>query len=631
MGGAKRNSQGTLVSSSPTYTSLQLAQDLNRYHAAGDRRWHPHSGDDSSMTTSAEPQASAIRPDLRNSISGIPSSPHTPQRGASPFQSPGLAHQSLRRSEDNRVIFELGSRFLSAGHEGEAAPQCITKFGQEETRRHGDYRAWQAPVIKELGPLKDLEKWGDDCELWGMDLKNHDLAYLGDKLERAFRLAHANHLLTGPGDNRLALVIPSVLPKQIIASILSRLFNRWKYSSIMLLPSPTMATVSAGLRSALVIDIGWRETIVTAIYECREIYTMRTTRAMRLLTQEMGRQFIPDSSRDASDSSLPFGFEFAEDLVFRLAWCRELDLVRKKGAAGVNKQMRRSTSSETSSKLPHIAEDTESDTDHQEEIQHNIASPDPSENLAPAETVQIKIDWPAASALTDSEAPFSAFAEPAERAFFDQGLTRQSFDDDETPLPELVFKTLLALPADVRAICMSRLVFIGGGSKVPGLSHRIISEVGWLLEKYGWDGVRGSKVDDSRNKHREASPKNVSAGEENREVTENADQSTNTEVSTDHPTLRSTDKDAVKKPPSEPVHGVLRQVNSLGPWVGASLINSLKVRGVVEIEREEFLQYGLARSQRNGEASVVPKRMSYGANVAKGTGDRSSWTLAGWA
>lgn len=588
------------------------------------------------MTTSAEPQASAIRPDLRSNISGIPSSPHTPQRGASPFQSPGLAHQSLRRSEDNRVIFELGSRFLSAGHEGEAAPQCITKFGPEETRRHGDYRAWQAPVIKDLRPLEDLEKWGDDCELWSMHLKNLDLAYLGDKLERALRLAHANHLLTGPGDNRLALVIPSVLPRQIISSILSRLFNRWKYSSIMLLPSPTMATVSAGLRSALVIDIGWRETIITAIYEYREICTMRTVRAMRLLTQEMARQFIPDNGKDSSSSHLPFDFDFAEDLVFRLAWCRELDL-RKKRAAGFSEDLKRSTSSGTSSKPLHTAEDTESDASNPKVLKavsdqsEKIAPSDSSGDLAAAESVQVKVDWPAASALKDSAVPFSAFAEPAERAFFDQGLTRQSFDDHENPLPELVFKTLLALQADVRAICMSRLVFIGGGSKVPGLNQRIVSEVGWILEKYGWDRVRGSKVDDSRKKHREASPETVGAGGGNGEGTRNADQRMNIEIPTDHPTLRSIDKDALKQPPPEPAHGMLRQVNSLGPWVGASLINTLKVRGLVEIEREEFLQHGLARSQRNGEASVVPKRMSYGANVARGAGDRSSWTLAGWA
>lgn len=550
------------------------------------------------MTTKAEPQASAIRPDLRSSISGAPASPYTPPRGiSSNYSSPGPAH-GFYRYEDYRVIFELGSRYIRAGHEGEAAPQCVTKLGPEESRRHGDYRGWQGPTVKTPGTVEDIQKWGDDCELWRTDLKDVDLGLMGDKLERAIRLAHANHLLTGPGDNRLALIIPSVLPKPVISSILATLFNRWKYSSIMLLPSPTMAAVSAGLRSALVVDIGWRETITTAIYEYREISAMRTNRAMRMMTQEMTKQFIPENQKESSKICLPFDFDFAEDLIFRLAWCKQIENRQRDGT-----------------------------TDAREVVEHMVLSNRKSEMPAIDKNAEIKVDWPVTSTPKNAQIPFSTFAEPAEQTFFTNGRTRDSFDDDDLPIPELIFKTLVGLPPDIRAICMSRIVFVGGGSKVPGLSHRVFSEIGELLNKYGWDNVRGTMADKQRERHH-AMPPNIvgSSREDPKDVKERMAK----EMASGQPMLRSVDRNTIRQSQTAPEQGVLRQVDSLGPWVGASLINSLKVKGLVEVEREEFLQHGLTRAHRDGEISAVPKRMSYGANVPRG-GDRTSLTLAGWA
>ena len=51
--------------------------------------------------------------------------------------------------------------------------------------------------------------------------------------------------------------------------------------------APVLTTVAAGLRAAMVVDIGWAETIITGIYEYREVQCSRSVRASKLLGEEM--------------------------------------------------------------------------------------------------------------------------------------------------------------------------------------------------------------------------------------------------------------------------------------------------------------------------------------------------------
>jgi hypothetical protein len=84
-------------------------------------------------------------------------------------------------------------------------------------------------------------------------------------------------------------------------------------------------------------------------------------------------------------------------------------------------------------------------------------------------------------------------------------------------------------------------------------------------------------------------------------------------------------------PVATAVGGVIRGVESLGAWAGASLIAQMRVKGIVEIERDKFLQHGLQGASREKETSVVPQRQSMGPGVRPGAGDRGSWTLGIWA
>jgi hypothetical protein len=84
-------------------------------------------------------------------------------------------------------------------------------------------------------------------------------------------------------------------------------------------------------------------------------------------------------------------------------------------------------------------------------------------------------------------------------------------------------------------------------------------------------------------------------------------------------------------PPASLTGGIVRGVETLGPWTGASLVAQQRIRGIVEIDRERYLQHGLQGASKEKEIPVVPQRHSMGPGVARGAGERASWTLGVWA
>ncbi|KAJ6096282.1 hypothetical protein N7486_007028 [Penicillium sp. IBT 16267x] len=521
---------------------------------------------------------------LRQSQAARPDSPHTPQQqlrsGNTSFAS-NTSPGSSFRNEDDAIIFEIGARWLRAGFEGSSSPVCVVGFGPEESRRAGDYRGWIAgdSGARPSAQSVDAEDWTREYELWRLDLRQTDLGLVEDKIERAFRETYNQYLLTDAGTSRLVLVLPSLMPHPLLSSLLSNLFSRWRFPSITLLPSAPMSATAAGLRSALVVDLGWAETTTTGLYEYREVTTKRSTRAMKAVLQELGRlltSLAPGCEQDrASTDEISVGFKYCEEIASRLAWCK-----------------------------------TEAQNEIKDHLDQNVSIPSPTN--PEQEFIEV---------------PFSRLAEPVEKALFAPDVPESELDDEEKSIPLLVYNTLLTLPPDVRGTCMSRIVFVGGGARIPGLRQRILKDVSQLIHKHGWSPIRGKVIERQRQRLalRVSSPTN---GENQPTPTGTASspQSEKLDPSKDEPEvdfveqkLRRQNKDT-----PVPVQGILREIDSLGAWAGASLVTSLKIRGMVEIEREKFLQHGLAGGTRDPEP--LPDRRS-----GLRAGDRSSWTLAGWA
>lgn len=487
-------------------------------------------------------------------------------------------------------MFELGSRWLRAGFEGDSTPMCVMRFGPEESRRAGDYRGWMNyGSSTDSQQLIDPEDWSRAHELWRMDLRDVDLGLVEDKIERVIREAYNTYLLTDAGTARLVLTLPSLMPHPLMASVLSTLFNRWRFPSITLLPAATMSTTAAGVRSALVVDLGWAETTATGVYEYREIAHKQSTRAMKSLVQETGKFLSKLNAKDGRDTDrVSVSFEYCEEVVSRLMWCKPRG-------------------------------ESEESADEETDATASVAD----------KTVSIPSPSDPGSEYID--VPFTRLTEPVEKTLFARGIADCDLDDEEKPIPLLVYNTLLSLPPDVRGMCMSRIIFVGGGSNIPGIRQRILNDVSSLIKRYGWSQVRGKVVEKQRQRlqNLSISPPTTTTNETQNvpkiEEPESKEKEEPPEIDfVEQKLQRSRDKDASSKPP---IRGVLREVDSLGPWAGASLVASLKVRGLVEVEREKYLQHGLAGASRDLEShGYVPDRRS----GLRSGGDRSSWTLGGW-
>ncbi|PCH08931.1 Hypothetical protein PENO1_004180 [Penicillium occitanis (nom. inval.)] len=515
--------------------------------------------------------------------------PRTPphHRNRSMVSSFGSSSSPLSsfRNEEDAIILEMGARSLRAGFEGESMPMCSVGFGPEESRKIGDYRGWvksNKGTTEEKVSSLDAEEWVKNHELWRMDLREVDLGLVEDKLERAVREIYNNYLLTDAGNARLVLVMPSIMPHPLLSVVLETLFNRWRFPSITLLPSAAMVAAAAGVRAALVVDIGWAETTVTAIYEYRDIASRRSTRAMKTLMQHMGRMLShlnnPTQDETKKDGKISVNFEYCEEVVSRFAWCK------------------------------FASED--------EELNKDVLIPSPPS--PDSEYVHV---------------PFSQFAKPVEANFFAPGTDEHEFDDDETPIHNLVYNALLELPPDIRGACMSRIIFVGGGSRIPGVRQRILNEVSSLVAEHGWDATRGRAVEEQRKRlqelrisreHKHAPEEKVGTTDEAHEES-SVDEAKEEEIDFIEQKIRR--NQARNSKPF--IQGQFRQVESLGAWAGASLVTSLKIRGLVEVEREKFLRDGLASASRDldGHHQVADRRSGVRSSVIS---DRSSWTLAGW-
>ncbi|KAK7564108.1 hypothetical protein IWX49DRAFT_535690 [Phyllosticta citricarpa] len=505
------------------------------------------------------------------------------------------------RSDEEHLVFEFGARYLRAGFAGESKPRCTKSFGPEEQRRVGDFRRWMPGYEVVRKKRKRGQDWGQDYELWRMDLLNADMGLVEDKIERAVREIVAQYLLLDHRPRRATVVIPPLLPRPLLSALLSSVFTTLQAASITVLSGPVLSVVSAGLRSGLVIDLGWEETSVTAVYEYREIHHRTSIRAGKFLTEEVAKLLDDEchkARKESPEEPDQVSFEEAEEVLTRVCWCFSRDEAQNHHAG--------------------VEEDSKS---------------------------TMTIPFPAASPPITISVPFQRFAEPAESALFASGLDQHDIDDHDQPIPLLAYNALLSLPIDARKLCMSRIIITGGVAKLPGIKRRILAEMEHIISERGWDPVKNYGHATSRRDLR--MPR-----QQTRMQTPTPSQSTTTTggmAATPHTpppaSLQPQESDPITAKLASlslkhnaALHpsptGVVRGVGTLGAWAGASLVSSLRVRGIVEIEKDRFMQHGLATATREpGSVERSSKRLSSlgSAGGAGGKGDRGSWTLGVWA
>lgn len=427
------------------------------------------------------------------------------------------------------------------------------------------------------------------------------------------------HLVVEPRSRRVLLALPPGLPHALLSILLTTLFSNFQCPNITILSSPVLSTIAAGVRSSLVIDIGWSETVITGVFEYREIRYHRSVRAGKLLLQEMTKllvrelEKIQESKGGTKNYGSDVSFEETEEVLTRFAWCRSLKEAEKYHG--------------------HIAADP-SAIMKQESGGAERESPESREV-----TVSLPLQSTASPAML--HIPFESFANPVETTFFKpEGVNGGIPDDEELPLGYLAYRALLSLPIDARAICMSRIIVVGGCSRIPGVKRRILDEVVRFVEERGWERTprQAKSSKPSTNGSRRTSPFTSQPV-----APDTPDES---EISSDHvdatifsPGFEELEIDPisrelgrVKAKGAKPVpKGSIRGIESLGAWAGASILAGLKIKGIVEVEKDKFLQQGIWGAGRGVQSSVEPRKSSLGPGTTKGAGDRSSWNLGVWA
>lgn len=514
----------------------------------------------------------AIRPRQTSNLTpagaGTPGSPRTPLLGRSisgHFGSPGTP---FRSEQEDFVVYELGARHLSAGFAGESRPRCILHFTPEDGRRVGDFRSYDAGYEHPQRKLRQEEHWGAEHELYRTDIRSLDLALVEDKLERAVRKAHTDFLQLPNKPLKAVLAVPSLLPTPLLEIALKVLFNHYAQPpSVMILTSPILACVGAGLRNALVVDLGWEETVVTAVGEYKEIHQRRTIRAGKMLTREMAKvvekevRSHAEAGSDGNEMEVEVSFDYAEEVTRRMGWCRP---------RGVR------SSKDDEAKL--------------------VKMPHPSADRDNTKTISIfftRLSEPAESTLLSHSSPNS---DPSHKP-----------DDHETPLPDLLYTVLLALPFDLRALCLSRITFTGGLSQLPGLKHRLLQDLSHLISTRGWDPIRNyghaTKYHDHVLKERSANiaayraqKQNALSPDEVARMRQEARDALPTHArpyDDEGDSLTARAERQGKLGVGDGVKGVVRGVQTLGTWAGASMVAGLRIKGRCEVEREDFLRYGV--------------------------------------
>ena len=512
----------------------------------------------------------------------------------------------------------------------------------------------------------------------------------------------------------MVAVLPPALPLPLISTLLDTLFGRFQSLNVALMSTPVAATVASGLRHSLVVDLGWNETTVTSVYEFHEVSCTRSVRAGRMLIQSVHDLLAGELSGEYKQrtaerkGALPtaaggvramgvrehlVSFEECEEVATRLVWCKQAEGLgpsRSNAAARPSDTTVASTSNPAAEEPPDVPSDdaeaglaTVAETDETEDAESTYSSAKSRSSTPPppppaatdsgnnrSSSRKTNIPLRSCTPPTTLTLSFDQLAEPCETTFMGgtgEGLDiPASWDDDELPIPLLVFQHLLHLPLDVRAICMSRIIFVGGCSKVLGLRARIFDEVARLSAELGWDGVRGKGIAQykanpklKRERRKRGETGDESGRPQTSDSAESADpvwhDAANAEADIDpvevelRKTRKRSDSMSAFMPGVQPLQpagqtmGELRAAETLGAWSGASMMANMRVPGLSVVDKEQWTQQGgISGAVRPGDidrkqlqrhsvapSGVIRSVVGGGSNSAAASGP-ANWTLGTW-
>ncbi|XP_016781633.1 actin-related protein 10 isoform X2 [Pan troglodytes] len=185
--------------------------------------------------------------------------------------------------EKTAVVIDLGEAFTKCGFAGETGPRCIIPS-----------------VIKRAGMPKPVR----------VVQYNINTEELYSYLKEFIHILYFRHLLVNPRDRRVVIIESVLCPSHFRETLTRVLFKYFEVPSVLLAPSHLMALLTLGINSAMVLDCGYRESLVLPI--CEGIPVLNCWGALPLggkaLHKELETQLLEQCTVDTSvakEESLP--------------------------------------------------------------------------------------------------------------------------------------------------------------------------------------------------------------------------------------------------------------------------------------------------------------------------------------
>ncbi|XP_011845000.1 PREDICTED: actin-related protein 10 [Mandrillus leucophaeus] len=271
-------------------------------------------------------------------------------------------------------------------------------------------------------------------------------------LKEFIHILYFRHLLVNPRDRRVVIIESVLCPSHFRETLTRVLFKYFEVPSVLLAPSHLMALLTLGINSAMVLDCGYRESLVLPISFLSSSQLWSSYSTLTKIIRELEAQLLEQCTVDTSavkEQSLPSVMGSVpegvlEDIKVRTCFVSDLKRGLKIQAAKFN-------------------------------IDGNNERPSPPPN----------VDYP-----LDGEKilhVLGSIRDSVVEILFEQ-------DNEEKSVATLILDSLIQCPIDTRKQLAENLVVIGGTSMLPGFLHRLLAEIRYLVEKPKYKKALGTKT-----------------------------------------------------------------------------------------------------------------------------------------
>ncbi|TIA90908.1 hypothetical protein E3P89_02156 [Wallemia ichthyophaga] len=337
-----------------------------------------------------------------------------------------IRNKSTRHSvygTESKIVIDPGSRVIKVGFSGEASPR-------------------ESITVEVEGGLWDLN--GVQNELGLLD---------------AFREIYYTHLQVDPKQRRVIILENDLLSTPVRRAIMGALFTSMQVTAVSFTPATLAALMAAGRTTGLVVDVGYLQTVVSAVYAARPMLPLtvssplagkRLTNHLRNLVLAHGVYYPALSTNQLSNAAgqPPPGnvpHEAVTDAWIEDVKCRAL--------------------------LAESGTENESGIDSETDKPSN-ANDNDNKN---ANQIAVKIQT--------SHGRGVVFIPGWVRARAVEELLESRGDIDEPSIPECVVKCMQALPIDLRRELSASCLVVGGTASIVGFRRRLGDETRALLQR----------------------------------------------------------------------------------------------------------------------------------------------------